>query len=295
MSVSVQHVLDESLLISVGDVEIVRYSYAPDLDAREVPKPYFHPLRSLAGDVVTLARPTDHLWHHGLSLTFANLSEANFWGGATYVRGEGYKVLDNFGRIRHDAFETIERGERDARFVERLSWIGPDERTWLSERREVSCSIGSAEVDGWILQFDTSLRNTSGRVLEFGSPTTEGRPQAGYGGLFWRGPRSFLDGTVRTDSGYEGSEAMGATATWLAFEGQHDETGNFSTLVFVDRPSNPRYPTKWFIRNNPIACASFAFMFDEVYELQAEGTLTLSYRLYILNGTRTRDQIEALL
>ena len=41
------------------------------------------------------------------------------------------------------------------------------------------------------------------------------------------------------------------------------------------------------------ACASFAFMFDEVYEFQAEETLTLRYRLVIANGGWDAAQIDA--
>ena len=38
------------------------------------------------------------------------------------------------------------------------------------------------------------------------------------------------------------------------------------------------------MRQTPYGCASFAFMFDEVYEFGAGETLTQRYRLVIANG-----------
>ncbi|MDE0200119.1 MAG: PmoA family protein, partial [Caldilineaceae bacterium] len=52
-------------------------------------------------------------------------------------------------------------------------------------------------------------------------------------------------------------------------------------------------PNKWFIRQTPYACASFAFMFDEVYEFEAGETITQRYRLVIANGGWDAAQVEA--
>jgi len=76
----------------VTGVELLAYVYRAEA-AWEAPKPYVHPLRTLAGDVVTDYRPNDHRWHKGLSLTASHLSGANLWGGNSYVHGQGYLEL----------------------------------------------------------------------------------------------------------------------------------------------------------------------------------------------------------
>ena len=139
------------------------------------------------------------------------------------------------------------------------------------------------------------LRNATGSTLTFGSPTTAGRPAAGYGGLFWRGPRSFLGGRIQAAGGLEGPDVMGRTARWLAFTGHHDETMGVSTLVFADTPSNPRYPNKWFVRNQPWACASCAFMFDEEYDLPAGSELSLEYDVVVAAGEWEAEAVESAL
>lgn len=116
---------------------------------------------------------------------------------------------------------------------------------------------------------------------------------AGYGGLFWRGPRSFLKGTILAGDGLEGPEVMGQAAPWLAFTGRHDGSGNGSTIIFLDHPQNPRYPTKWFVRNDPYACVSASFMFDQEYVLPPGQVLELRYRVVVACGAWSRAQIEA--
>jgi hypothetical protein len=84
-------------------VDLSSYVYRPE-SAWEAPKPYLHPLRTLAGDVVTDYRPNDHRWHKGLQMTASHLSGSNLWGGNTYVHGEGYLELpERVGSMAHVA------------------------------------------------------------------------------------------------------------------------------------------------------------------------------------------------
>jgi hypothetical protein len=87
-------------------------------------------------------------------------------------------------------------------------------------------------------------------------------------------------------------ENMGKQSPWLAFTGWHDGNAEQSTLLFIDQPGNPRYPNKWFVRNDPYACVSCSFMFDESYTLQPDEALKLAYRVVIGNGEWSRLQIE---
>ena len=286
------HVFHHHLDLHYNDRQLFRYVYQPQTDPRESRKPYFHPLKTLAGDIVTNFRPYDHLWHHGLAMTMAVLSGQNFWGGPSYVDGQGYVQLPNNGEQAHQTWLNLRCDEEAIAFSEQLTWITHAGKTWLSEEREISIAEINAAAGYWTLDFGIQLTNIHAETLHFGSPTTEGRPLAGYGGLFWRGPRSFLHGQVIA-GGLEGPAIMGQSAPWLAFSGRHDETNRQSTLLFIDHPDNPRYPTQWFIRHDPFACVSFAFMFDEEYALAPGETLSLRYRLVIINGVWSREQIEA--
>ncbi len=207
------------------------------------------------------------------------------------MRDAGYVQLENNGRIQHDHWQEIACDDV-VRCTERLKWITYDGDTWIDEERQIVVSEIDAAGGYWSLDLSFQLVNVARQALVFGSPTTEGRPQAGYGNLFWRGPRSFLHGKILAGEGMEGPEVMGKAASWLAFTGWHDGNAEQSTLIFIDRPTNPRFPNKWFVRNEPYACVSCSFMFDEEYILQPDERLALAYRIVLASGAWSRAKIE---
>lgn len=277
---------DEVLVVSVGDVELFTYVHQPSTPAFEGPKPYLHPVRSLAGDVVTAFRPHDHRWHKGVQMTATDVSGENFWGGVTYVRDQGYVALPNVGTMRHDEF-TVASGE--VKIDEQLSWFTEAGENWVRETR--SFAVRDVEDDSWTLEFASSLTNLRSEPLVFGSPTTNGRELAGYTGFFWRGPRSFTDGTVIAADGGAGQEMMGKAARWLAFVGHHDEVDRSSTLLFLDHPENKG--THWFVRSTPFAAVNPSFAFHDTVEVAPGETLTLRYRLVVASGEWDREHLES--
>jgi hypothetical protein len=292
MTLKLTHIYNDAIEVAYGDQPLLRYVYMPDTPQVESPRPYIHPLYTLSGNLVTNVRPHDHVWHKGLSMTMAVLSGQNFWGGPTYVDGQGYVQLDNNGRMDHRAWETIDYAKDAVALVERLDWITRAGEHWIAEMRRIAIRDVNAVAGQWTLDFACRLTNVRGEPLVFGSPTTEGRALAGYGGLFWRGPRSFRGGEARAAGDLSGDEIMGERAPWLAYSGLHDGSGDRSTLLFLDHPANLRYPTQWFMRCDPFACASFAFSFDEEYTLPPDETLALRYRMVIADGALTEAQIE---
>ncbi len=279
---------DEVLVVSVGDVELFEYAHRPSTPAFEGPKPYLHPVRTLAGDVVTAFRPHDHRWHKGVQMTATDVSGQNFWGGVTYVRDEGYVVLPNVGTMRHEDF-TIAEVDGEVRVDERLSWHTEAGEHWVDEVRELT--VRDVEEESWTLEFATTLTNLRDTPLVFGSPTTNGRELAGYTGFFWRGPRSFTEGEVIAADGGTGQEMMGRAAPWLAFVGHHDEADRSSTMLFLDHPDNKG--THWFVRSTPFAAVNPSFAFHDPVELPPAEVLRLRYRLVVADGAWDRDRLES--
>jgi len=289
------HHLGRSLTVRRGGDELLTYVYRPDTDPRESPKPLFHPVRTLGGSVVTGFRPHDHTWHQGIQMTCAELSGQNFWGGVTWVTGEGYRWLENFGRQEHEGQPTITPGDDAVTFDHALAWVTMAGEHWCEESRTWSAAVVSDTA--WSLDVQMAITNVREQTLAFGSPTTAGRPNAGYGGLFWRGPRDMghaarvllADGTDDPDA------AMGARAEWLAYRATHDGTQAATTLVFADQPDSARYPCRWFVRTGQTPVASFAYMFDEVYPLEPGETLRLHHRIYFVDGHLDAEAVAALL
>lgn len=309
---------DGTALTAAWDgAELFRYVYLPSDVQLESPRPYLHPVRTLAGDLVSLYRPHDHVWHKGIALSLPNLGPENFWGGPTFRRSDGYIQLPNNGAMRHESFDRTEAADDVARIEERLIWVTQGDRMNVTTSRSqpVERHIQQDENGGraviaerrlmavtawpdsgaWMLGFETTMRNVGERSISIGSPTTEGRENAGYGGLFWRGPRSFTGGQVITpDHRDGGDDVMGWRGPWLAFVGRHDEHGRTSTLLFRDSPGNFSYPSQWFVRSTPFACVCPAPFFSAEYPLAAGMSLTLRYQIVVADGALDADALAGL-
>ena len=290
-------------------VDLVRYVYRPTDVQLESPRPYFHPLRTAGGDLVSLFRPHDHVWHKGIAWSLPNVGPHNFWGGPTYVRGQEYVQLDNDGAMVHEGFTAEHAGDDGVTVTESLTWVTQAGERVVKESRTFTVTLadptspeGSTTDDGpaWVLTFQTTMTNISGGALPIGSPTTNGRENAGYGGLFWRGPRSFTGGTILAPGFAGGEEIRGQRAPWVGFTGTHDETARRSTLVMVDSPDNPRGPAspgldpEWFARNEWFACVCAAPAFSEEIPFAPEESLTFRYAVVIADGGADAERGAAL-
>ncbi|MCR2783473.1 MULTISPECIES: PmoA family protein [unclassified Microbacterium] len=288
MTLEIDHDDATAFAVRDGDVELLRYTYVPDSPQLESPKPYLHPLRTRSGHVVSLYRPHDHVWHKGIAWSLPVVGEENFWGGPTYVHGQFYVQLPNDGTQAHRAIEASGVGDDGvAAFAHDLEWITEAGIRLFTERRTITTRI--LDDDAWALTFQTTMTNVSDADIAIGSPTTKGRDNAGYGGLFWRGPRSFTGGTLVTSDGTgSGSDVRGQRHEWMGFAGRHDEVDAASLIVMVDATDNPHHPPQWFARSEEFACLNPAPFFSEELVVGAGETVTFRYGVGIGDGDADR-------
>ncbi|MUL44148.1 oxidoreductase [Streptomonospora sp. PA3] len=216
---------------------VAEWNSGAGVEPRLSPRPYLHPVRTLAGTVVTEVRPEDHLHHLGAGVAVPDVNGSSFWGGTTFVRDRGPVLLDNHGRQEHRGWEAVE----DGRLAERLAWLGRDGAELLSEVRETAAWELGAEA--WALDLRTRLL-AGPHALEVNSPATKGRPGAGYGGFFWRAPKHVEPPRV-VGPGAEGEDALhGSRVPWLALQGTADSGARWS-LVFAAAGA---LADPWFVR-----------------------------------------------
>lgn len=288
--IRVVHELGKTLSVSAGDTELFQYVYVPDTVQRESPRPYLHPIRTRAGHLVSGFRPHDHVWHTGLSLALPVVGEENFWGGNSYVPGRSYVQLPNNGSQRHTG-ELEVTVDPQLTFSHTLEWITQAGEHWFTEKRRISVRLISDSA--WALCFDIRLHNVSGNDIALGSPTTRGRENAGYGGLFWRGPRSFTDG-ILTAPGRQGkgSELRGERHEWMGYLGQHDEVDATSLVLMVDDERNPEHPPQWFARSEEFAALNPAHFFST--EVTIAAGESAQYRFGFAVADAAEDDSESL-
>lgn len=283
--IRIEHETDSAFALHHREQLLFRYVYVPELPASEAPRPYLHPLNSLAGDTLTNFRPNDHPWHHGLSLTVNDVSGMNFWGGPTYSREGGYQLPKQHGRQQHVAWRQLEAGDHEAVLAHDLEWRYADE-VLLREERTLSVKV-EAEAGAWSLRWQSRLSNVSGRALALGNPhSIGGLAGSHYTGLQFRGARELLDEhmdpriTIKAEGERTGVDAVhGAPAQWMEWHGQSDTTLRRVVIRF----ENNQGPVHWFVRrNNPLA--AFAFQHDRNFDLGAKADLVLDHTLRFLGA-----------
>jgi Methane oxygenase PmoA len=241
---------------------LLRYVYRPDTAADESPRPYAHPVNTLAGELLTNFRPNDHRWHHGLNFTINCLSGHNFWGGGTYRKADGYQLRGDHGGQHHTAW----REKSAARLAHALDWrIGATGELLLQEERALEFAVVSPQA--WTLRWTATLRNVTARTLELGQYHSHaGLTGSHYSGLQFRGARELLDDHlddtigIFAEGGLSGEKAVhGAAAGWMEWHGQKDTTLRRVNIRFANNTG----PLHWFVRrNNPLATLPFQYEHD---------------------------------
>ncbi|MDX3503385.1 PmoA family protein [Streptomyces sp. ATCC51928] len=259
------------VLLDCAGRTVAHYGYGAAADNR----PRLHPVTTLAGRTVTQERPADHLHHLGVSIAVPDVSGRNFWGGRTYVRGQGPTALDNHGVQRSLGLERHGPGG----FAQSLAWEA-DGVELLREHRTVNALELSATA--WALDLSFALTNRSADDLSVGSPATNGRPGAGYGGFFWRAPKEAAPPDVFT-SDRAGEEAVhGRAADWLAL------AGDGWTLVFAGADEETRRDP-WFVRTAEYPGVGSSLAADERLPVPAGATVVRRVVTVVADGRLDRE------
>ncbi|WP_159707135.1 DUF6807 family protein [Arthrobacter sp. 18067] len=262
------------------------------------PRPYLHPVRTLGGTVVTDHVPADHVWHLGAGVALQDVDGINFWGGRTYTRDAGaYVWRKDHGRIVTDSAKHSAGCRR-----EQLSWLGPDGTPVLREQREWRwAAVGSS---AWKLTLDFTLESATGRTVLLGSPGSNGRPQGGYGGFFWRLPQ-VGDATIWTPDARGEDAVHGSVAPWLAWSGTFDAgisgpahvsgdpgLGHPATLVFL---ASPQAPDPWFVRHSGYPGVGLSLAWDAPVAAKPGRPVHRSVTVLVTDGFLATQDIEVLI
>lgn len=297
--------------LTVDHQAVAEYQDGNRIRAVSSPRPYLHPVRTLAGAVVTDHQPLDHVWHLGVGVALQDVDGINFWGGRTYTREAGqYVWRPDHGSItvRDTLAEQTGAltGGRDGRLQEILNWNGPDGAPVLIEDRTWTWSGVSPST--WQLSLDFALSPAGGQPVSLGSPGSNGRHEGGYGGFFWRLPACEA-ATVWTPTGSGESEAHGSVTPWLAWAGKFDggapdaggpaaggpaagALAGSATLVFVAAEGST---DPWFVRVDGYPGVGQSLAWDTPVIAAPGRPVRRSITVFVADGILGTTDIEALI
>lgn len=123
--------------------------------------------------------------------------------------------------------------------------------------------------------------------LSIGSPATNGRPGAGYGGFFWRAPKEASPPAVFSASGDGEEEVHGRTADWVALSGEG------WTLVFAGATEETRRDP-WFVRTTEYPGVGSSLAADRRLPVPSGATIVRRVVTVVADGRLDRAGATAL-
>lgn len=270
----------------IAGVEVARYLDGRGTIPTSSPRPVLHPVRSLAGVLVTARHPADHDWHLGVGVAVPDVNGSSFWGGGTYVGDEGYVLLDNHGQIVGDVPEAGTDG-----FTQHLDWVEHDGSVVLREQRSVRWA--ALDEQTWTCRFEFALRADGRATLN--SPGSKGRVGGGYGGFFWRFP-ACTDVDVLTATAHGETAVHGTVSPWLAWSAEFSagpgQSGPATVVVAGATAAAAGEP--WFVRVSDYPGIGSALAWDQPVTLTTGEVLSRHFNFAVADGRLSEAEVTVL-
>lgn len=251
-----------------------RYSYG------EKPKPFFHPLCTPAGHVLSIFEPHDHFWHRGLWFTIKFINGENFW-----EENEA-----SFGVQKTRTAPTVTHGTNGQIGVfSALDWVRPDGKSAVFHEQRMF-TYRAVDRDSYLIDFTFILKPTMDLLLDRTPYTTWG----GYGGLTFRGNRNWQESRLLFSDGTTSDRPTPKISQWCDLSGKLDggvnQTGG---IAIFDHPQNVRHPSPWYGGTGPGHYFNAAFLFNEPLKVAADDKLRLQYRVLVHDGVLELPQLKS--
>lgn len=285
----------------------------------QVKKPVLWPLMSPEGNVLTRSYPlvnkegdrTDHPHHVGIWFNYGDVNGLDFWNNSE-ARAPEDKHL--YGSIHHLSVEKAEGGLGSGILSTRSAWLSPDDETLLNEETtfKFHASKGLRIIDRSTTleaMVDTVLfkDNKEGmfairvaRELELPSKEATKLMDA-HGNItkVEQSNNSLVKGNYRSSEGIEGDKVWGTRCRWMKLSSEIK--GEVVSLVIIDHPSNPGYPTYWHARGyglfsaNTLGHRVFSEGDSELnFQLTRGVRAEFKYRLVVATGDLSDQNINQL-
>lgn len=280
--------------------------------------PVLYPLRTAQGTIVTRGFPldprpgerVDHPHHAGFWLSYGNVNGVDFWNNSVALPPAQQRKM---GAVVHRRVVRATGGTDRGELEVEMDWMMPDNRPILRENTRFIFQAGPnlravdritmlTALDQQVVFHDDKEGMLGLRVRrELEQPSNDplvftdasGRPT----------PVKVMDNTGVTglycsSEGKTGDAVWGTRARWAMLTGKVNQEP--LTLAILDHPRNMGFPTYWHARGyglfaaNPLGQAIFSNGKEKLnFTLEPKQSVTFRYRLLILDGPVTPDQVEA--
>jgi hypothetical protein len=280
-------------------------------------KPALHPIRTAAGLVVTRGYPpepgerADHPHHVGLWFNHGNVNGFDFWNNTDAVKPDRAAKM---GTVQHKKIRNAVSGKGRGQLDVTTEWIAGDGKKLLDENTSFvfSAAPGVRTVDrltsltasGGKVTFTDSKEGVLGlrvrRALEDPNEKSGEFVEASGGAIKKENAdTSGVTGEYISSEGKKGKAVWGTRGRWTFLSGTVDAKP--VTIVILDHPENPGFPTYWHARGyglfaaNPLGESEFTNKAKQFnFALESGEARVFRHRVVLLDKTPTTAEVEAL-
>jgi type 1 glutamine amidotransferase len=253
-------------------------------------KPYFHPI-TVNHSVLTCVSPPDHPWHLGLWYSWKYINGVNYWEYTDKFRTAetGYKS-DGITEIIEKEIKA--NTDFSSKIVMKINYHPINGNTVLSEERilSISCPFtdGSYLIDEEHLFKAMTDSVKLDRTPVIGEPG--GQSWGGYAGLSVRFNEDFTaPGIISL-----GDSTKCKKCKWM-YMGFNNLAGEKAGIAILTNPQFTTNSTSWYVISDqkiPFYYYSPAILFDNKIVLKKAELLRLKYRIWILPGIVSKENLE---
>ncbi|ODT74029.1 MAG: hypothetical protein ABS76_37965 [Pelagibacterium sp. SCN 64-44] len=279
----------QSLTLYKGGNTVLAYRFGAS-----TPKPYFHPIHTPGGALLTGYQPSDHVWHRGLWFAWKYINGVNYWEEA--IGPDGTLVSDGRTLPTGEARFAVD-ADGSAELSHALGYVAPDGAVVMREARRIVV-LAEAGPELMIDVFHDFTVGDADVALE-ATPANDQTPWGGYAGLGIRASRELTDCRALNDAGQADGDANGASAVWVGLSGVADggpERNRRAGLALIDHPGNPRHPSPSYVYYDKSAFGyiSPSLLRHQSMSLKAGETLRLAYRAVAHDGPTDPARLSQL-
>lgn len=262
---------DSTIAVTIGGKDFTTFNFAKDL-----PKPYFSPVRAADGTIITrgLEKPEDHPHHKGIWCSIDEVNKIKFWAEQ--------------GKIENISVEIVAAEGNPAKLRVVNHWQGKDGKPVLIENTDVSIFTNR------LLAFD--FRFTAGTEPVVFEDTKEGM----FGIRLANTMRGKEGGTIVNAEGAKGEkQAWGQESKWVDYFGTVE--GKTFGVVIFDHPKNFR-KSRFHVRDyglftlSPFGQKSYTNgkLPDDPFHLEPGKSFRLRYGIALHDGDTEQGKVPAL-
>ncbi len=308
----IDNALERRVDVMAGDQVFTAYRYP-----ETIKKPVLWPVLSPRQNVVTRSFPlgnkagerADHPHHIGIWLNYGDVNNLDFWNNSEAIQPEN---AHKYGTILHRSVDRIRNGRKQSVLSVSADWVDVQKNKLLDEKTDF---YFSATTDYRMIDRITTLTALNGEVKfsdnkegffairvtsELELPV-EGAIQLtdshGKVTKVEKPDMSRVTGNYLSSEGITGEKVWGTRGKWMQLSGKIN--GEKVSVVIIDHPQNPGFPTYWHARGyglfaaNTLGQKALSNGKEELNFTLAKGSsVTFRYRLILFSGELSTGEID---